>query len=297
MCEARCSAGRAEIRSFAGTFSTQQVGVWSDPVEFAVTAERTAAYAEATNDPITVHRDGTQAPPVFAVVPGFSAMARRTLAAAPESAAGRILHGRHDLLVRRPVVPGDVLSTRAQVVGVHARSSGVVVTTLVETRDAAAEPVNEQYFTGFFRGARHTGEAAGRTAPDHGAADDVRGRAPDAVVVQKFDDDQTFRYAEASGDTMPVHLDEDFARRAGLPGIIVHGLCTMAFTSHALIGHAAPGDPARLRRLAVRFSAPARPGQTITTTVWASGAGRYVFETAGDGGVPVITDGLAEFTA
>jgi hypothetical protein len=71
----------------------------------------------------------------------------------------------------------------------------------------------------------------------------------------------------------------------------------MAFTSHAVIGHAAPGDPGRLRRLAVRFSAPARPGQAITTTVWTSGPGRYAFETADDGGVPAITDGLAEFTA
>ncbi|RSN72098.1 MaoC/PaaZ C-terminal domain-containing protein [Actinomadura sp. WAC 06369] len=278
-------------------FNTQQVGRWSESVEFAVTAERTVGYAEATNDPVTAHLDGTLAPPVFAVVPGFSVMARRTLAAAPEAAAGTILHGRHDLHIRRPIVPGDVLSTRAQVIGVHVRSSGVLVTTLVETRDAAAEPVNEQYFTGFFRGAEHTGGDTGRTGPDHGLRSEVRDREPAATVVQKFDADQTFRYAEASGDTMPVHLDEDAARRAGLPGIIVHGLCTMAFTSHALIGHVAPDAPGRLRRLAVKFSAPARPGRAITTTVWTAGTDRCVFETVDDGGARVITDGRAEFTA
>lgn len=74
---------------------------------------------------------------------------------------------------------------------------------------------------------------------------------------QTFDADQTFRYAEASGDTMPIHTDEEFARSVGLRGIIIHGLCTMAFVSRAAIQTACPEDPSRLRRLAVRFSAPA----------------------------------------
>jgi acyl dehydratase len=277
-------------------FTTQRVGLWSEPAEFRVTAERTVAYAEATNDPTSAHVDGTLAPPVFAVVPGFPVMAEQTLAVAPRADAGKILHGRHDLRIVRPIVPGDVLSTRVRVIGVHARGSGVIVTTFVETRDAAARPVNEQYFTGFFRGAEHSGDA-GRMAPGHALPDDARRRDPVATVEQRLDPDQTFRYAEASGDTMPVHLDDGFARRVGLPGIIVHGLCTMAFTSHALIGHAAPGDPGRLRRLAVRFSAPARPGQTLTTTVWAAEPGAYAFETAAGDGARVITDGRAEFAA
>ncbi|MBU6530429.1 MaoC/PaaZ C-terminal domain-containing protein [Streptomyces sp. NPDC057245] len=272
-------------------FTTQRIGIWSEPARFTVAAERTIAYAEATNDPLAPHLDGTQAPPVFAVVPGFDVMAGQTLAAAPEDAAGRILHGRHDLYISRPIVPGDVLSTRAQVVGVHGRSSGVVVTTLVETEDAAGEPVNEQYFTGFFRGVRHEGDA-GRTTPEVPAAG--TGGEPLADVVQKIDRDQTHRYADASGDRMPVHLDDDFARGAGLPGIIVHGLCTMAFASHALITRTT-GEPSRLRRLAVRFSAPARPGQEITTTVRHAGPNAFSFDTVDDRGVQVLSSGRAEF--
>ncbi|WP_410567006.1 MaoC/PaaZ C-terminal domain-containing protein [Amycolatopsis sp. cmx-4-61] len=277
-------------------FTTNRVGLWSDPTEFRVSADRTVAYAEATNDPIAAHLDGTAAPPVFAVVPGFSAMARQTLALVPEAIAGRILHGQHDIRIRRPIVPGDVLTTRAQVVGVHARRSGVVVTTVVETRDETAEPVNEQYFTAFFRGAEHTGDV-GRTAPGHSMPEGLQDLDAVSTVVQKFDDDQTFRYAEASGDTMPIHLDEDFARRVGLPGIIVHGLCTMAFASHALIGLLAPADPGRLRRLAVRFSAPGRPGQQISTSVWSLGAAEYAFTTVNGEGDRLLTDGRAEFAA
>ena len=61
--------------------------------------------------------------------------------------------------------------------------------------------------------------------------------------MQTFDADQTFRYSEPAGDPMPIHLDEDFAKAMGLPGIIIHGLCTMAFTSHALLSQVRPHDP------------------------------------------------------
>ncbi|MFC0531561.1 MaoC/PaaZ C-terminal domain-containing protein [Phytohabitans kaempferiae] len=274
-------------------FTIEQLGSWSKTVEFAVTRDRIAAYAAATNDPTPTHADGTVAPPVFAVVPGFGVMAEATLGVAPPEAASRILHGQHDIHITRPIVPGDLLRCRAQVIGVHARSSGVVVTTLLETTGGDGDPVNEQYFTGFFRGATHSGDA-GRTAPEHRADPQASAGAPDLTIIQEIDADQPRRYAEASGDFMPIHLDDAFARKAGLPGVIVHGLCTMAFTSHALAG---AGDPARLRRLAVRFSAPAFPGHAITTNAWRTGKHRYCFETVADGGTQVIKDGLAEYTA
>ena len=85
---------------------------------------------------------------------------------------------------------------------------------------------------------------------------------------------------------------------AGLPGIIVHGLCTMAFTSKVAIDRLCAGDPTRLKRLRVRFSRPVLPGQTITTKVWCGGEhdGRIVFdyETFNPGGQAVIKGGIAE---
>jgi acyl dehydratase len=96
---------------------------------------------------------------------------------------------------------------------------------------------------------------------------------------------------------MPIHLDDEFARQMGLPGIIIHGLCTIAFSSHALIGSVTPDKPERLRRLAVRMSKTAFPKETITHRIWRKDDGVYAFETAGDEapGKFVLTDGLAEF--
>ena len=114
-----------------------------------------------------------------------------------------------------------------------------------------------------------------------------------------FDADQTFRYAEPAGDPMPIHLDAEFAQQMGLPGIIMHGLCTSAMLSHVLIQHAATDRPETLKRLAVRFSKPGIPGESMTTSVWHAGDrnGReiYSFESVNPAGELLIRDGLAEF--
>jgi acyl dehydratase len=72
----------------------------------------------------------------------------------------------------------------------------------------------------------------------------------------------------------------------------------MAFTSRVVIATACPDDPARLKRLAVRFSKPVLPGQSVATRLWAAGEedgkARYVFETASHDCAAVIKDGLAE---
>jgi len=279
-------------------FNFDVIGQWSDPVQFDVTKDATIAYAEATNDDAAPHANGDYAPPVYAIVPVFPIMADRTMSAVPDDLIMRILHGEQDMRFHRPIVAGDKLSCRARVVGVHGRSSGVVVTTHLETRDANDELVNEQYFTGFFRGGVLEG-GQGEEPPAHAFDEALRERPADAVVVQKFDADQTFRYSEASGDLMPIHLDDDFAKMMGLPGIIIHGLCTMAFTSRAVIQTACPEDPSRLSRLVVRFSAPAQPKHTITTELWkvadrSNGNAAYAFETVTDEGTFVIKDGLAE---
>ena len=63
----------------------------------------------------------------------------------------------------------------------------------------------------------------------------------------------TVRYAGASGDFNPIHIDEEFARQVGLPGRILHGLWTMAQVARAQTE--AAGGPYALRRLSVQFRA------------------------------------------
>jgi hydroxyacyl-ACP dehydratase HTD2-like protein with hotdog domain len=144
--------------------------------------------------------------------------------------------------------------------------------------------------TTFIRG-MSDGEGGGPEKPDHSMPRD-RGE-PAATFTVHVDDDQTYRYRDASGDMMPIHVDDAFAKSVGLPGIIVHGLCTMAMCSQAVVKTVAAGDPSRLKRLAVRFSKPVIPGNDVVTTIYDIGGGAFAFEATSDGST-VIKDGRAE---
>jgi acyl dehydratase len=273
-------------------FDPTALGVWGEPSTFEVTAERIAAYAEATNDPIEAHRAGDVAPPVFAVVPVFNTLLPAVISVVPVELAMKVLHGEQDFRFHRPILPGDELTSRARPVGYMGKENGTSLAVHLETRSSDGELVNEQWVTSFFR-RFDAGETLGEQAPDHRFDDSLRNSAPVAKVAAHVDDDQTYRYSPASGDPMPIHLDEEIARMSGLPGIIAHGLCVMAFTSWAVLTEVAGGETARLRRLAVRFAKPVLPGQDLSTSMWDAGNGRYAYETT-VGDTVVIKDGLAE---
>jgi acyl dehydratase len=74
----------------------------------------------------------------------------------------------------------------------------------------------------------------------------------------------TVRYAGASGDFNPIHIDDDFATQVGLPGKILHGLWTMAQVARAQAE--AAGGPHTLRRLDVQFRGVGLPEREITVT-------------------------------
>ena len=73
------------------------------------------------------------------------------------------------------------------------------------------------------------------------------------------------RYAGASGDFNPIHIDQEFARQVGLPSNILHGLYSMAQVARACT-QAAGGDPRSLRRLSVQFRGMGFPEQEITVS-------------------------------
>ncbi len=269
---------------------------WSDEDRFEVTRERIVEYAEATNDPIAAHRSGDLAPPVFAIVPVFESLLVPAVEVAPVELIPRVVHGEQDFHFHRPIRPGDKLVSRGKMIGYEGLEKGTRAAILLECRTEEGELVNEQYVTCFFRG-HNAGKRIGELSPGHKFDDALRQQAPVAKVVQHVDADQTFRYGPAAGDPMPIHLDEEVARDAGLPGIIAHGLCTMALTSWAVLTEVAGSDVHRLKRFAVRFAKMVFPGDDLETRIWkvgsADGVTTYAFETVRGEDV-VLSDGLAE---
>jgi acyl dehydratase len=270
-------------------FDLGRLGEWTPERSFAVEREGIQAYAAATNETAQGFLDGEVAPPVFAILPIWETIHEATHGVVPEEARPRVLHGEQDMFLHEPLAPGMKVTARSAVVGVHPKTSGTTVIVKAETH-ADGRLVSEQYATEFYRGVEAEA-GGGETAPEHRFPAELEGSEPAASVTERIDDDQTFRYADASGDRFPIHLDPEFAQKVGLPGIIVHGLCVMAFTARAASQTAGGGT---VCRLAVRFSRPIRPGAELTTRLWRLGEGVYAYEAVDGDGEVVIKDGRAE---
>ncbi len=107
----------------------------------------------------------------------------------------------------------------------------------------------------------------------------------------------TVRYAGASGDFNPIHIDEEFARAVGLPGRILHGLWTMAQVARAQTE--AGGGPEALKRLSVQFRGMGLPEQEVVVTgsVRELSNGRAVIDTVAEqSGNQIIRNAEAELT-
>ena len=123
----------------------------------------------------------------------------------------------------------------------------------------------------------------------------VRGQTIELEVTP--DPYVTVRYAGASGDFNPIHIDEDFAKQVGLPGRILHGLYTMAQVARAQTE--AAGGPEKLKRLAVQFRGMGVPEEEITVsgTVREVRDGVAVVDTVAEqGGKQIIRNAEAELS-
>jgi acyl dehydratase len=259
---------------------------------YEVTAEAIEKYARATNDLNDRYLGGDEitASPIFPIVPAFSSFG--DAAGDPELQADllRLVHGQEEHILHAPIRPGDVLTCSAVLESVEQKDTGETFTVKVTETNQNGDLVAEVAGTMFIRGSG-SGKKSGGSQQE-----------PQRDVVYeeatKVDDDQTHRYADASGDHNPIHLDENVARMAGLPGIINHGMCTMAIATKGAVDGLAGGDPTRVKRVAVRFSKPVFPGEELTTRFWKDGekdgATVYGFETYNPDGAPVIKNGFVE---
>lgn len=267
-------------------FNDDQLGYFSTSSNFLLEAEKGIAYAKATNDSTPLHLDGTYMPPVYGVVPAWVNVFETMNRIVPPEHFFSVVHGEQDMIWHKALKSGITLSSKARAESISVKDSGTTLVIKAESVDAENEElVLEQYFTFFFRGV-HGGDYENNAIGELHLTDlddpeykadfkaTVEGDSPETLIYSastKMDLDQTYRYADASGDRMPIHIDEDFAKSVGLDGIIIHGLCTMANVSSVLIAGHCEGDPTRLARMSLRFASPLRPGDEILTSLYHSG--------------------------
>ena len=260
---------------------------------YEVTADAIEKYARATNDENESYLSGDDvvAPPIFYVVPAFNSFMEAGMDPELQADLLRLVHGAEEHVIHRSVKAGDTLNVKSVLESVEQKETGETFTVKATETDQNGEVVAEVRGTMFIRGSGSKSRSGSAATSE-----------PERKIVYeestKVDEDQTHRYAEASGDNNPIHLDPDTARMAGLPGIILHGMCTMAIATKAAVNGLAGGDPSRIQRVAVRLSKPVLPGQELNTKLWEEEAGAgtttYGFETYNPDGQAVIKAGVVE---
>jgi NAD(P)-dependent dehydrogenase (short-subunit alcohol dehydrogenase family)/acyl dehydratase/putative sterol carrier protein len=188
----------------------------------------------------------------------------------------RMVHGEQVFVFHRPLQAWDLITPRGRVLGIEDKSSGQILN-FGQRIYCEGELVVEMESRLFFRG-----ESKGEKSA---AAPPLAKPAPTSTTSVTVPADLPGRYAQASGDLNPIHVDKSFAQSAGFKDVILHGLGTLA-----LVAATFPQHP---RKLQVRFAKPVYPNDALTTSFWKTGD-RIEFETKNAAGEVVLSQGVAE---
>ena len=184
--------------------------------------------------------------------------------------AVRLVHGEQEIELHGPLpVEGEIVG-RTRVTGLVDRGAGRGALLYTEKEvSVSGQWLATCRATVVLRGDGGFGGAAGPVRPAHPAPTGT----PDLIVDLPTRPEQALLY-RLNGDDNPLHSDPATAAAAGFPRPILHGLCTLGVVGHALMRGLAGYDAGRIRSLALRFSAPVFPGETIRTEMWRNGAFR-----------------------
>jgi acyl dehydratase len=268
------------------------LGEHRGPFAGRLTADLIRQYAEATRDPNPGPLAGVVVPPAAIVTQiweaqqaGFGSLVSEKVR---DTMTGGV-HGEHDIVLHRPIEPGEGLRTWVEGHGSRRAGRHNLITLRYVTYDDRDTAVAEQWWTTVMLNA--SGVPSGEGAPGHAFPEEARAH-PAGTYRIAVDDEMPRRYAEVSGDWSVHHFDDEFARGNGFERRFLHGLCTLGLCAQGVVSLTGTASPARIRRLAVRFAAPAYVGDDLDVRLYEAGPGTYAFE-AHAGGSAVISNGLA----
>lgn len=269
---------------FSSGINRDMVGYTTEKEPFELTQGDTLAYALACQDsnPHYFEKDGGLAPPLF-VSRVFMVVAEGILLH-PKLKLNvlKMVHAEQSIEFIKPLRVGMKIVPKARIAAVREASSGEMVDVEIECLHDGEVAV-KGVATMFVRGKKRVGKKGG------GTANEPVLEAADTFAVAPG---QPAKYAVASGDYNPIHRKMLAARLAGFKAPIAHGLCVLAMTAASLVKLYGDNDPARLKKLFVRFSKPVFPGQELTLKT-ALEAGVYKFVLVNPKGKPVLKNGEA----
>ena len=228
--------------------------------------------------------------PTFAVVLAYPGLWLRDLDTGID--AVKVVHGEQGLTLHQPLSPAGAVVGKSRVTGVVDKGEGRGALVMAERKifaKGSGELIATVTQTAFCRGDGGFGGPSVPTPKPH----ELPARAPDLVCDLPTSPQAALIY-RLSADINPLHADPEVAKAAGFPRPILHGLATYGVAGHALLRTVCGYDPARLKSLNARFTAPVYPGETFRTEIWLDGAVASFRTTAIERNVVAISNGRAE---
>jgi acyl dehydratase len=274
------------------TTNTVRAGDRVGPYELTLGPDLVRAFAETTHDDSPEVRAGLLVPPSLMATQSYGSQFAAMVALVPDGVFSRArsgVHGQHELVVHRPLASDEKLHTFVDTHSARPSGENLRITLHHATFDDHAVLVAEQWWTTVLLGT--TSGAIGAELPDYSFS----GENATAVAedVMRIDDVMAHRYADISSDYSDHHFSVEGAERSGFEAPFLHGLCTMALCTRVATETVGQGDPRRVRRVAVRFAAPAFLGCDLKVQIFERTNGGFALE-ARAGEQIVIKNGFLE---
>lgn len=209
--------------------------------------------------------------PLFAVCYEWPATTALRVATGLQELNAQLVHAQHDLVIHRPVVAGETLAVTARVVSATQRRPGTFIVFRLSCEASTS------HYGMLYRGVTLEGGDRGSVEDPPKAGKELSPAGPIAVAATAG-----HVYTECARIWNPIHTDPEYARAAGLPGIILHGTATLAMSVSRLARHA--------RRVRCRFSGMVFMPSTLQLFAAKDGTS-IAFETRDANGKAVIERG------
>jgi acyl dehydratase len=278
------------------TINTDIIGKKLEPISFTYNPDSVMLYALGIGAGVDeldfVYEKNLKVLPSFATVPFLPALL--SIIAAAKLNPVKVVHGEQKILLHKPISTSGTFSTTAICTSIYDKGdSGAMANFVFETRDENGTLVFENQAVIVDRSG---GNFGGDGGPKKEKVLPPEGKAPDFKISYKTSADQAAIY-RLNGDKNPLHIEPAFARKAGFDTPILHGLCSYGFAARAIVNGLCGGDPSRLISFGARFMNVVYPQDTLTTSGWKMGNGRYAIVTTDQNGKIILSNGEAVIKA
>ena len=270
------------------------LGASVGPHKQVIDARWLMAYAAGLGETDPRYFDTTTAPgplahPLFAVCYEWPLAVELRETVIGGAIAPFSVHATHDLVIHRPARAGDELSSTATIVEVRPIKAGSLVVVKLDTVDERGAPVTTTHYGSIYRGVGCDDRGGGRGQAPALQEESGPVRWEERVEVGAG---LAHVYTECARIWNPIHTDVAVARRAGLPGLILHGTATLALAVSRVVRRDLTGDPARVRGVAIRFTGMVPLPSTIVIRARDASPKGIHFDAVDAAGRPVLERGV-----